>query len=206
MIRFLDFVFSLFGLILLLPLFILIGFLIKINSKGKILYKQSRVGLNNVDFFVIKFRTMKIDSDKFGTLTVGGRDARITAIGYYLRKFKLDELPQLFNVLIGQMSLVGPRPEVRKYVDLYSEGHLEVLKIKPGITDWASIMYRDENIILEKSLDPEYDYINIIMPDKKKYNLIFINKYGVTEYFKIIFYTLTKIVNPSLKLNSKFIS
>jgi lipopolysaccharide/colanic/teichoic acid biosynthesis glycosyltransferase len=194
MIRFLDFIFSLIGIILLMPFFILISVLIILNSKGSLIYRQSRVGLKNVDFFVFKFRTMYENSDKLGLLTVGGRDARITSVGYYLRKYKLDELPQLFNVLIGNMSLVGPRPEVRKYVDIYTEHQKKVLKIRPGITDWASIKYKDENTILEKSLDPETDYINIILPDKIKYNLIFIEKNNVIEYLKIIFATIWKII------------
>jgi lipopolysaccharide/colanic/teichoic acid biosynthesis glycosyltransferase len=194
MIRFLDFIFSLIGIILLMPFFILISVLIILNSKGSLIYRQSRVGLKNVDFFVFKFRTMYENSDKLGLLTVGGRDARITSVGYYLRKYKLDELPQLFNVLIGNMSLVGPRPEVRKYVDIYTEHQKKVLKIRPGITDWASIKYKDENTILEKSTDPETDYINIILPDKIKYNLIFIEKNNVIEYLKIIFVTIWKII------------
>ena len=139
---------------------------------------------------------MKIDSDKSGLLTVGGRDPRITQIGYFLRNYKLDELPQLFNVLIGEMSLVGPRPEVRKYVELYTKEQQKILKVKPGITDWASIKYRDENIILEKTLDSEYDYIHKIMPDKIKYNLIYIEKYSIIEYFKIIISTFWKILVP----------
>lgn len=196
MIRFFDILFSAIGLLILSPLLLIISFLIKISSKGPVLYKQSRVGLSNVDFLVWKFRTMKIDSDKNGLLTVGGRDPRITSIGYYLRKYKLDELPQLFNVLFGTMSLVGPRPEVRKYVDLYTIEQQKVLYVKPGITDWASIIYRDENVILEKSVNPEHDYINIILPDKINYNMIFIEKRGVVEYFKIIFSTFQHIIFP----------
>jgi lipopolysaccharide/colanic/teichoic acid biosynthesis glycosyltransferase len=137
---------------------------------------------------------MHINSDRLGLLTVGGRDPRITSVGYYLRKYKLDELPQLFNVLIGDMSIVGPRPEVRKYVDMYTLEQKRVLSIRPGITDWASIQYRDENIILEKATDPEKDYVNIIIPDKIKYNLIYIEKYNVLEYLKIIFMTVWKII------------
>ena len=137
-----------------------------------------------------------MDSDKNGLLTVGGRDPRITNIGYILRNYKLDELPQLINVFKGTMSLVGPRPEVRKYVEHYSKDQLKVLDIKPGITDWASIKYRDENIILEKSTDPEMDYIHLIMPDKIKYNLIYIDNRSLIEYFKIIFTTFWRIVFP----------
>ncbi len=193
MIKILDFLFSFFGLIILFPFLLLIGLIIKISSKGPILYKQSRVGLNGVEFCVYKFRTMRLKSDKLGLITVGGRDQRVTPIGYYLRKFKLDELPQLINVLIGDMSLVGPRPEVKKYVDLYGEEEKRVLTIRPGITDWASINYRDENVILGESSNPEKDYVEKVMPDKLKYNLIYINKYGVIEYLKIIFVTLWRI-------------
>jgi lipopolysaccharide/colanic/teichoic acid biosynthesis glycosyltransferase len=139
---------------------------------------------------------MHIDADKTGLLTVGGRDSRITAIGYYLRKFKLDELPQLFNVLFGSMSVVGPRPEVRKYVELYTLEQQKVLRVRPGITDWASIVYRDENVILEKSLNPEGDYIQLILPDKIRYNLIFIEKRSLTEYFRIIITTFWRIIFP----------
>jgi lipopolysaccharide/colanic/teichoic acid biosynthesis glycosyltransferase len=196
MIRILDILFTTLGIIILMPFFIIIGILIKLNSKGPFLYKQERVGWKGIDFKVYKFRTMYIDSDKLGLLTVGGRDPRITKVGYYLRKLKLDELPQLFNVLFGNMSLVGPRPEVRKYVDLYTFEQKKILVIKPGITDWASIVYRDENIILEKSLNTEKDYIQIILPDKIKYNLIFLNNYNVLEYLKILIFTFIKIINP----------
>ncbi len=195
MIRFFDIGLSSLGLFLLTPVFIVVGLIIKLTSKGPIFYKQIRVGLYNSNFNVLKFRSMKIDSDKISLLTVGGRDPRVTSIGYYLRKYKIDELPQLLNVLKGEMSLVGPRPEVRKYVDLYDVNQKKVLLVKPGITDWASIMYRDENIILEKSKTPEEDYINLIMPDKIKFNLIYIEKYGLIEYLKIIFVTFWKILN-----------
>jgi len=194
MLRVLDILFSFLGLIFLLPLLFIIGLIIKLSSRGSILYKQSRVGLNGAEFSVYKFRTMRLNSDIFGLITVGGRDPRVTHIGYYLRKFKLDELPQLINVLRGEMSLVGPRPEVKKYVDLYTVEQKRVLTIRPGITDWASINYRDENVILGESSNPEKDYIEKVMPDKLKYNMIYINKYGVLEYLKIIFITLWRIV------------
>jgi lipopolysaccharide/colanic/teichoic acid biosynthesis glycosyltransferase len=193
MIRILDFLLSFVGLILLFPFFILIALFIKLTSNGPVLYKQSRVGLNGVDFNVFKFRTMRINSDKLGLITVGGRDPRITSVGFFLRKFKLDELPQLLNVLIGEMSLVGPRPEVKKYVDLYTAEQRVVLSIRPGITDWASINYRDENVILGKSSNPEKDYIEKVMPDKLRYNMLYINEYGVLEYLKIILITLWRI-------------
>jgi lipopolysaccharide/colanic/teichoic acid biosynthesis glycosyltransferase len=197
MIRLLDVFFSVIGILLLSPLLLIIGILIKLTSKGPFLYKQERVGYFNSNFEVLKFRTMKVNSDKLGLLTVGGRDPRITKIGFYLRKYKLDELPQLFNVLSGKMCLVGPRPEVRKYVNLYTLEQQKILTIKPGITDWASIIYREENSILEKSNDPEADYINIIIPDKIKYNLIFIEKYNSIEYLKIIFVTIWKIIKKN---------
>lgn len=199
MIRTLDFLFSFLGLILLSPFFLLIAFFIKISSSGPVLYNQSRIGLNGAEFSVYKFRTMRVNSDKLGLITVGGRDPRITPIGYYLRKYKLDELPQLINVLIGDMSLVGPRPEVKNYVDLYTNDQKKVLSIRPGITDWASIYYRDENLILGRSADPEKDYIEKVMPDKLKFNLIYIENYGSVEYFKIIFRTLWCIVVPIAK-------
>jgi len=193
MIRILDFLLSFVGLILLFPFFILIALFIKLTSNGPVLYKQSRVGLNGREFKVFKFRTMRLDADKLGLITVGGRDPRITSVGFFLRKFKLDELPQLLNVLIGEMSMVGPRPEVKKYVDLYTAEQRVVLSIHPGITDWASINYRDENVILGKSSNPEKDYIEKVMPDKFRHNMIYINKYGVSEYLKIIFVTIRRI-------------
>lgn len=198
MIRVLDFLFSFLGLILLLPFLLLIGLIIKLSSRGPVFYKQSRVGLNEVNFNVFKFRTMRINSDKLGLITVGGRDPRITSVGFFLRKYKLDELPQLLNVVIGEMSLVGPRPEIKKYVDLYTTEQKKVLSIRPGITDWASINYRDENVILGESSNPEKDYIEKVMPDKLNYNLVYIENYGPTEYFKIIISTLWHIVlqNP----------
>jgi lipopolysaccharide/colanic/teichoic acid biosynthesis glycosyltransferase len=194
MIRILDFLFSFLGLILLSPFFLLIALFIKLSSSGPVLYKQLRIGLNGTEFNVFKFRTMRLNSDKLGLITVGGRDSRITSFGYFLRKYKLDELPQLFNVLNGDMSLVGPRPEVKKYVDLYTQEQSKVLSIRPGITDWASIYYRDENVILGQSSNPEKDYVENVMPDKLNYNLIYIQNYGVLEYFKIIFTTIWRVI------------
>lgn len=199
MIRPLDFIFSIVGVILLLPLFIVIAFIIKVNSSGPVLYKQSRVGLGGAEINVFKFRSMRLNSDKLGLITIGGRDPRVTSVGYFLRKYKLDELPQLINVLTGDMSLVGPRPEVKKYVDLYTQEQRKVLSIRPGITDWASIYYRDENVVLGQSSDPEKDYIEKVMVDKLKYNLIYIHNYGVVEYFKIIFTTIWYIIIPASK-------
>ena len=193
MIRVFDFLFSFLGLIFLFPFLFFIGLIIKLTSRGPVFYKQSRVGLNGVDFNVFKFRTMRINSDNLGLITVGDHDPRITTVGFFLRKYKLDELPQLLNVIIGEMSLVGPRPEVRKYVELYTTEQKKVLTIRPGITDWASINYCDENVILGESSDPEKDYIFIIMPDKLNYNFIYINNYGSLEYLKIIFTTIWRV-------------
>ena len=194
MIRFFDFILSLVGLVVLAPIFIVLAIWIKIDSKGSVFYKQVRVGQNGIDFGLFKFRSMVVDADKKGLITVGGRDPRITRSGYFIRKYKLDELPQLINVLVGDMSLVGPRPEVRKYVDLYTDEQQKVLSVKPGITDYASIEYMDENEILGKSSDPEKTYIEDIMPEKIKYNMKYINNKNLFEYFKIIFLTVLKIV------------
>ncbi|WP_275045290.1 sugar transferase [Haemophilus haemolyticus] len=194
MIRFFDFILSLVGLVVLAPIFIILAIWIKIDSKGPIFYKQVRVGQNGIDFGLFKFRSMIVDADKNGLITVGGQDPRITRSGYFIRKYKLDELPQLINVLLGDMSLVGPRPEVRKYVDLYTDEQQKVLSVKPGITDYASIEYMDENEILGKSSDPEKTYIEEIMTEKIKYNIKYIQNKNVSEYFKIIFLTLLKIV------------
>ncbi len=190
-----DIFFSLLGLILLLPLFILLSLIILIDSKGGVFYKQMRVGKNGFDFKLYKFRSMRIGSDTKGLLTVGGRDSRITESGYFIRKYKLDELPQLINVLIGDMSLVGPRPEVRKYVDLYNSEQLKVLSVKPGITDYASIQYSNENEILAKSSNPEKTYIEEIMPDKLNLNLHYINDISVIRDLKIILKTIKKILS-----------
>ncbi len=158
-----------------------------------ILYFQTRVGKNNKDFKLYKFRTMHLNADKEGLLTVGGRDPRVTSIGYYLRKYKLDELPQLFNVLFGTMSLVGPRPEVRKYVDLYSKEQQLVLSVKPGITDYASLEYINENELLANAINPEQTYIDEIMPAKLKLNARYIEQQGFFVDLKIILNTINKI-------------
>jgi lipopolysaccharide/colanic/teichoic acid biosynthesis glycosyltransferase len=193
MMRLFDIMFSFIGLLILLPFFILIIIAIKLSSAGPAFFVQQRVGKNNVNFNLIKFRTMKINADKQGLLTVGGRDPRITGVGYFLRRYKLDELPQLFNVLLGDMSLVGPRPEVRKYVDLYTNEQKKVLNVRPGITDNASLEYFNENELLAKASDPEQTYIKEIMPAKLNLNMKFINDPGIGSYFGIIFRTLGKV-------------
>lgn len=193
MIRFFDILFSLIGILVLSPLFLIVYIVIVVGSKGGGFYCQQRVGLNGKDFKLIKFRSMRVGADKDSLITVGGRDPRITRIGYFIRKFKIDELPQLFNVLKDDMSLVGPRPEVRKYVDLYTDEQKKVLSVRPGITDYASIEYVDENEILGKVDNPDEVYIKQIMPDKIKLNMKYIENKSVKEYFKIVFMTIAKI-------------
>lgn len=193
--RLFDIICSLVGIIFLFPVFIIIVLAIVINSGFPIFYFQTRVGKNNRDFKLFKFRTMHTDADKKGLLTVGGRDPRVTPVGYYLRKFKLDELPQLFNVLFGSMSLVGPRPEVRKYVEMYNEEQKRVLEVKPGITDYASLEYINENELLAKSENPEQTYINEIMPAKLKLNMRYIEETGLLTDLTIITRTVQKIVS-----------
>lgn len=192
--RIFDFILSLFGLILILPILLIIAILIKFDSKGPIFYKQVRVGKNSKDFKIFKFRTMHINADKQGLLTVGGKDPRITNVGFYLRKYKLDELSQLINVLKGDMSFVGPRPEVRKYVDLYSALQKKVLLVKPGITDLASIEFRNENDILSKQDNPEQYYIDVIMPTKLDINLKYINKRSLLNDIGVILKTFKIIL------------
>jgi hypothetical protein len=191
--RLFDILMSLIGLIILLPFFFLLSVWIMLDSPGGVFYRQKRVGKNNVDFLLWKFRSMRPDSDKKGLLTVGGRDPRITRSGYFIRKYKIDELPQLINVLTGDMSLVGPRPEVRKYVDLYSKEQLKVLDVRPGITDLASLNYFEESELLAKSLDPEKTYIEEIMPAKLKLNLQYIDKANLSTDLKMIFSTVARI-------------
>ena len=193
--RIFDFVFSLLGLILISPILIIVIVLIKLDSKGPVFYKQIRVGRKNIDFKIFKFRTMHPNADKLGLLTVGGRDPRITSIGFYLRKYKLDELSQLINVLIGDMSFVGPRPEVRKYVNLYSKEQKKVLLVKPGITDLASIEFRNENDILSKQKDPNQYYIDVIMPQKIEINLKYLKNRSLLNDVKVIFKTFIVILN-----------
>lgn len=194
MIRFFDIIFSIMGLVILSPLFIVLYLLIRTESKGGGFYSQERIGKNGKPFKLYKFRSMRIGSDKKGLITIGEKDNRITKTGFILRKYKLDELPQLWNVFIGDMSLVGPRPEVKKYTDLYTEEQKQVLHVRPGITDWASIKYVDENKILGESKTPDEAYVNLIMPNKIKLNMVYIQNQTLGEYFKIIFTTFKEIV------------
>jgi lipopolysaccharide/colanic/teichoic acid biosynthesis glycosyltransferase len=195
-----DIFFAFFGLILLLPFFILICLLVGLTSKGPVFYLQKRVGRFNKDFKLIKFRTMFPYADTKSALTIGGRDPRITQVGYYLRKYKIDELPQLINVLMGDMSIVGPRPEVRKYVEMYSEAQKEVLSIRPGITDYASLQYFSESELLAASDNPEETYINEIMPAKLLLNKKYLKEHGFFTDLKLILDTIRRIFNKTSEL------
>lgn len=192
--RFFDIVASGCGLLVLLPLFLVIAIWIKLDSKGPVFYRQVRVGRHNKDFRIIKFRSMRVGADKGSLVTIGGRDPRITRSGYFIRKYKLDELPQLINVFIGQMSIVGPRPEVRHYVDYWTKEQLHVLDVRPGITDPASIKIRNENELMEKADNPENYYINVIMQEKIRLYLEYVGKVGFWYDIKLIFKTFKVIV------------
>ena len=172
-----------------------VALLIVLESRGGVFYVQKRVGKDNRDFNLYKFRTMRPDSDSKGLLTVGARDSRITRVGYFLRKYKIDEFPQLLNILKGDMSIVGPRPEVRKYVDLYTPEQMRVLTVRPGLTDYASISYVNENEVLAASDDPERTYIEEVMPAKLALNLQYIENQSLKEDFKLIFKTFTAILS-----------
>lgn len=193
MIRFFDILFSALGLIVLSPLFLVLYLLIRLESRGGGFYSQQRIGLGGKPFRLYKFRSMRVGSDKKGLITVGEHDNRITRTGAFIRKYKLDELPQLWNVLTGDMSLVGPRPEVEKYTSLYTPEQRRVLDVRPGITDWASIEYVDENRILGEASDPDKAYVEQIMPAKIALNMRYINHRTVSEYFRIIFATFLGI-------------
>lgn len=194
LIRLFDLFFSFLGLILLSPLLLLIALVVFIDSPGKVIYTQWRVGKNNRDFKLYKFRTMKINADKLGLITVGMKDARITRSGAFIRKYKLDELPQLLNVFNGRMSLVGPRPEVRHFTERYSlASQMIVLSVKPGITDIASIEYSKENELLSSVADPEKYYVDVVMPAKILLNLNFIENPTLNNYLRIILKTFGKL-------------
>ena len=194
MIRFCDIVLSCLGLLLLSPLFAVVAVWIVIDNPGPVFYRQMRVGKDGKDFGLLKFRSMRVGADKSSLITIGEHDSRITRAGYYIRKYKLDELPQLWNVLIGDMSLVGPRPEVRRYVDMYTDEQRQVLTVRPGITDYASIEYIDENRLLAQAEDPDRTYIEEILPAKIALNMRYIKHQTLGEYMKIIFLTLAKII------------
>ncbi|MDP4663238.1 MAG: sugar transferase [Salibacteraceae bacterium] len=194
MTRFFDIFLSLLGLLVLSPILALLAFWILLDSKGGVFFKQTRVGKHGKHFQLLKLRSMRIDAEKSGQLTVGARDPRITNSGLFIRKYKLDEMPQLINVLKGEMSLVGPRPEVPKYVALYNEKQLRVLNVKPGITDLASLAYFHENELLAASENPEQTYIDEVMPAKLELNLAYINNPSLAAYFSVVFKTIAKIL------------
>ena len=192
--RLFDILVSGIGLLCLCPLFILVAIWIKLDSAGPVFYRQVRVGRYNKDFRIFKFRSMRIGSDKGSLVTIGGRDPRITRSGYFIRKFKIDELPQLINVLVGDMSLVGPRPEVRHYVNYWTPEQMHVLDVRPGITDPASIKYRNENELLAQAEDPEKYYIEVIMQEKIKLYLEYAEKSSFWYDIKLIFQTFWVII------------
>lgn len=190
-----DIIASGLGLVVLSPLFIVLAIWIKIDSKGPVFYRQVRVGRYNKDFKIYKFRSMRVGADKGSLVTIGGRDPRITRSGYFIRKFKLDELPQLINVFVGDMSLVGPRPEVRHYVDYWTVEQMRVLDVRPGITDPASIKFRNENELMEQAEDPEKYYIEVIMQEKIKLYLEYVDKHNFFYDIALIFKTFWVIVS-----------
>lgn len=191
--RFFDIVLSICGLLVLAPLFFVLAIWIKFDSTGPVFYRQVRVGRRNRDFSLYKFRSMRVGADKGSLITIGGHDSRITHSGYYIRKYKLDEFPQLINVLKGDMSIVGPRPEVRRYVDLYTPEQLHVLDVRPGITDYASIKYRDENELLENVENPDDYYVRVIMPDKLAINLEYVSKHNLWMDLQIVWQTIIAV-------------
>ena len=192
--RLFDIVASGFGLLILSPLLLLVAIWIKLDSEGPVFFRQVRVGRYNKDFRIFKFRSMRVGSDKGSLVTIGGRDPRVTRSGYFIRKFKIDELPQLINVLIGDMSLVGPRPEVRHYVNYWTEEQMHVLDVRPGITDPASIKYRNENELLENANNPEKFYIEVIMQEKIGLYLHYVKNASLGYDIKLIFQTFCAII------------
>ena len=200
--RLFDLVLSICGILFLLPFFIIVSILIKLDSNGDVIFKQTRVTKNGKEFKIFKFRTMKSGTEKQGQITIGA-DNRITFIGNFLRRTKLDELPQLFNIVMGDMSFVGPRPEVPKYVAMYTKNQKEILKVRAGITDYASIYFSNESEILGKQKEPEKYYIEKIMPYKIELNKKYIQEIGVITDIKIIFLTIFKVVGL-IKNDNKF--
>ncbi len=188
-----DIFFSFIGLIILWPFFVVIALLIKLDSVGPVFFRQERVGRNFKAFRIYKFRTMKVDAENGGPqITVGG-DKRVTKIGKILRKHKIDELPQLINVLKGEMSFVGPRPEVRKYVELFKSDYKKLLKIRPGITDPSSLKYSKEEDVLSLSKNWEEDYVKVILPEKIKLSSHYVDNHNFLTDLSLIFKTVFEI-------------
>lgn len=192
--RIFDVVLSFIGLIILFPLIILASLLIYLGDGGLVFYKAQRVGLNGKLFNMYKFRSMVVNAEMFGPSSTSLDDMRLTRIGKSLRKYKLDEIPQLINVLIGQMSIVGPRPEIKKFTDMFSEDEKAVLSVKPGITDWASIWNSNEGEILEGSEDPDKAYLEMIRPEKIRLQLLYVKNNNFFIDLKIIFLTIRKLI------------
>ena len=192
--RLFDIVASGCGLLLLSPVLLIVAIWIKLDSRGPVFYRQVRVGYKNKDFRIFKFRSMRIGADKGSLVTIGGRDPRVTRSGYFIRKYKLDELPQLINVFIGDMSLVGPRPEVRHYVDYWTPEQMRVLDVRPGITDPASIKFRNENELMGQAENPEEYYIHVIMQEKIKLYLEYVANASFLYDLKLILQTFKVIV------------
>lgn len=192
--RFFDIIASGCGLLVLSPIFLIMAIWIKWDSKGPVFYRQVRVGRHNKDFKIFKFRSMRVGADKGGLVTIGGRDPRITRSGYFIRKYKLDEFPQLINVFKGEMSLVGPRPEVRHYVDYWTAEQMHVLDVRPGITDPASIKFRNENELMEKAENPEDYYINVIMQEKIRLYLEYVENASFWYDIRLVFQTFKVII------------
>ena len=194
MIRFFDIFFSLCGLFILLPLFVIVYFAIRLESRGSAIFRQDRVGKDGRLFSILKFRSMREERKEDRPLITVTGDPRITKVGRVIRKTKVDELPQLWNVLRGDMSLVGPRPEVPKYVALYTTEQREVLSVQPGVTDLASLTYVNEETILSQTDDPENYYQKVVLPEKIRLNLIYIRKRTLRNYFSTLLGTVQKVV------------
>ena len=192
--RFFDVVAAAVGLLLLSPFLFVIALCIRKEDSGAVFYRGERVGLYGKPFRIFKFRTMVVNAEKIGASSTSDDDARITCIGRFLRKYKLDELPQLLNVLAGDMSVVGPRPEVRKFTDLYTDAEKVILTVRPGITDWASLWNSDEGTLLKGSLDPDKDYLEKIRPEKIRLQLKYVQDRSFWTDIRIIFLTLKTII------------
>lgn len=195
--RVFDIFFSIFALLIFLPFGLLLALIISMESRGGVFYRQERIGQFGKPFKLLKFRSMRTGADKNGLLTVGMNDSRITKSGLFIRKYKLDEMPQFINVLMGAMSIVGPRPEVKKYVDLYTEEQRQILNVKPGITDYASLEYFKENEILGKATNPEEAYIHEVMPHKIQLNQKYLNNPTIANDLKIILLTISRLFSGS---------
>lgn len=192
--RLLDFSLSLIGLILFSPIILIITLFITFEDFGPILYKACRIGLDGKLFTMYKFRTMIVNAEKLGPSSTSSDDSRITKTGKNLRRFKLDEIPQLFNVLIGNMSIVGPRPEIKRFTDMFNDEEKAILSVKPGITDWASIWNSNEGEILEGAADPDKAYLELIRPEKIRLQLLYVKNNNFFIDLKIIFLTIRKLI------------